>query len=96
MTSLERTIGQVLRIGVTASSLALAAGIVLEFFGLPGASWLLNAGVLTLLATPAARVVISIVEYIDARDWTFVTLTSIVLVELLASVVAALVFNKRF
>jgi uncharacterized membrane protein len=45
--------------------------------------------------TPVARVVVSLVQYAGARDWTFVTLTAIVLVELMASAVAALVFNKR-
>src|SRR5262249_51251157 len=95
VTSLERTIGIVLRIGVAASSTAHAAGLVLEFLSVRAATWFLNVGALTLLATPAARVVVSIVEYVDEREWTFVTLTSIVLAELLASVMAALVFNKR-
>ena len=95
MSRLERTIGVVLRAGVTASCLALAAGLILTFMDAPGAQWLLHAGILTLLATPVARVVVSIAEYIDERDWRFVTLTAIVLVELLASAVAALVFNQR-
>ena len=95
MSRLERTIGRVLRAGVTASSIALAMGLVLEFMNAPGAPWLLHAGILTLLATPVARVVVSIAEYVRERDWTFVTLTSVVLMELLASAVAALVFNKR-
>jgi uncharacterized membrane protein len=92
---LEGTIGLVLRAGVTASSVALAAGLVLEFMNVPGAQWLLHAGILTLLATPVARVVVSIGEYVRERDWVFATLTAIVLAELLASAVAALIFNKR-
>jgi uncharacterized membrane protein len=95
MTRIERTIGTVLRVGVFVSSVALAAGLILALVGAPGASLLLNLGILTLLVTPVARVLVSIVEYAAARDWTFVTLTAIVLVELLASAVAALVFNKR-
>jgi uncharacterized membrane protein len=97
MTRLERTIGLVLRVGVTASSIALASGLVLSFLGGPGpaAQLLLQIGILTLLATPVARVMVSIAEYVRERDWTFVTLTAIVLIELLASAVAALVFNKR-
>jgi len=95
MNRLEGTIGLVLRAGVTASSVALGVGLVLEFLNAPGAQWLLHAGILTLLATPVARVVVSIAEYIRERDWTFATLTAIVLVELLASAVAALAFNKR-
>ena len=95
MIRLERTIGLVLRVGVTVSSVALAAGLILTFLDAPGAQWLLHIGILTLLATPVARVLVSIAEYAGDRDWTFVALTAIVLVELLASAVAALVFNKR-
>ncbi len=32
---------------------------------------LLHAGIVMLLATPVARVVVSIVGYIRERDWTF-------------------------
>ena len=95
MSWLERTIGAVLRAGVIASSLALAVGLLLQFMNAPGAQQLLHAGILTLLATPVARVVVSIVGYIHQRDWTFSTLTAIVLLELLASAVAALVFKKH-
>ena len=95
MSWLERTIGTVLRAGVIASSLALAVGLLLQFMNAPGAQPLLHAGILTLLATPVARVVVSIVGYIRGRDWTFSTLTAIVLLELLASAVAALVFKKH-
>jgi uncharacterized membrane protein len=95
MIRLERTIGLVLRVGVTVSSVALAAGLILTFLNAPGAQWLLHIGILTLLATPVARVLVSIAEYAGDRDWTFVMLTAIVLAELLASAVAALVFSKR-
>jgi uncharacterized membrane protein len=92
---LERTIGIVLRVGVTVSSVSLVVGLVLAFFDVSGAHILLQVGVLTLLGTPVARVLVSIVEYVSERDWMFVTLTAIVLVELLASAVAALVFHRR-
>jgi uncharacterized membrane protein len=98
MTRLEHAVGIVLRAGVTASSLCLAVGLLMSFAGVgaSGASQqLLQVGILVLLATPAARVVVSIVEYVLERDWTFATLTLIVLGELVASAVAALVFNKR-
>ena len=93
---LERLIGTVLRVGVTTSSICLAAGVVLFFVGAGSiASALMQAGILILLATPVARVVVSVVQYAGERDWTFTTLTVVVLVELLASVVAALVFHRR-
>jgi uncharacterized membrane protein len=93
---LERTIGLVLRAGVVTSSVCLAVGLALSWLGLRAPSVvLLQLGVVVLLCTPVARVIVSIVEYAQERDWTFVTLTGIVLLELLASVVAALVFNRR-
>jgi uncharacterized membrane protein len=42
-----------------------------------------------LLATPAARVIVSVVEYVRERDWLFVALTLAVLLGLAASVWAA-------
>jgi len=98
MTRLELAIGFVLRAGVTVSSLCLALGLLMSLAGVgaAGASQLLlQVGILVLLATPAARVVVSVVEYALERDWTFAALTLIVLGELVASAVAALVFNKR-
>lgn len=93
---LERTIGWVLRIGVTTSSVCLASGLALELIGFSAlANVLLQTGIVVLLATPAVRVLVSIVEYVSERDWEFVALTAVVLVELMGSVVAALVFNRR-
>jgi len=95
-TGLERAIGTVLRVGVTASSAFLACGAAVFFFSDgPIAATLLQTGIVILLATPVARVVVSVVEYIGDRDWTFTALTTIVLLELLASVVAALVFHRK-
>ena len=94
---LERQVGIVLRAGVIASSLCLTAGLLL-FLATGGgalASVLLNAGIIILLATPVARVIVSTVQYVHERDWTFATLTFVVLLELIASAVAALVFNRK-
>ena len=92
---LERLIGVVLRVGVTTSSVCLAAGLALELLsGSAVSAGLLQVGIVVLLATPAARVVVSLVQYANERDWAFTALTGIVLVELMASAVAALVFNR--
>ncbi len=95
---LEARIGQTLRIGVNASSVALAVGLILNLFtGYQGtASWLMAAGLLMLMATPIARVTATVVEYARERDWTFFILTSIVLAELLAGIGAALILHRRF
>jgi uncharacterized membrane protein len=88
---LELMIGRVLRLGTATSSTCFAAGFSLMILGRGGAlaRVLLPAGLIILLATPAARVIVSVVEYVRARDWLFVALTLTVLVALAASVVAA-------
>lgn len=92
---LEVLIGRVLRTGVLASTLCLVVGLALAFLQPQAAPWLLNAGILLLIATPAARVVLSIVEYAVVRDRLFLILTTIVFLELVAGAVAALVFHRK-
>jgi uncharacterized membrane protein len=89
--SLELAIGRVLRVGVAASSVCLAAGLLLTLAGRDGrvAQVVLTSGLVILLATPAARVVVSVVEYAKERDWLFVALTLTVLLALVGSVVLA-------
>ena len=89
--NLELIIGRVLRLGTAASSACFAAGLSLIILGRGGslARVLLPAGLIILLATPAARVAVSVVEYVRERDWLFVALTLTVLLALAASVVAA-------
>lgn len=95
--NLERIIGHVLRGGVLISTVCLSAGLALSLATSGGAAsaLLLNAGIIVLLSTPVARVIVSIVQYVHDRDWQFATLTVIVLLELMASAVAALVFNRK-
>jgi uncharacterized membrane protein len=95
--ALEHAIGVVLRAGVMASSACLAIGLALALAnGEQGpALFLLHAGVILLLITPVARVVVSIFQFTAARNWTFMGLTIVVLVELMASAAAALVFKQR-
>jgi uncharacterized membrane protein len=94
---MERVVGIVLRSGVIASSACLTVGLILSLAMGGGtiAAFLLNAGILILLSTPVARVVVSTAEYVSERDWRFAALTGIVLLELIASAVAALVFNRK-
>jgi uncharacterized membrane protein len=89
--NLEAAIGRVLRLGVLASSACLGAGlaITLALGSTRLATGLLTTGLVILLATPAARVVVSTVSYARERDWLFVALTLTVLAELIASSIAA-------
>ena len=91
MQRLETTIGEVLRFGTITSSTMFAIGLVMTIVGYQPAvaQLLLAAGLCILLATPPARVVVSVIEYVRERDWTFVLLTLIVLLALAGSVVAA-------
>jgi uncharacterized membrane protein len=93
---LERIVGVVLQLGVAASTACLAVGLVMSFLrgGTGVARVLLNTGVIVLLATPVARVVVSMGEYALQRDWVFVGLTLTVLLELLASGLAAM-YGRR-
>jgi uncharacterized membrane protein len=88
---LDRAVGRVLNVGVTASSACLAIGLGLSMSAVTAgaAHLLLNAGLVVLMATPVGRVVISVREYALERDWPFVLLTTIVLLELAGSLLAA-------
>lgn len=94
---LERAVGLVLRGGVIVSTACLTTGLLASLVGGGGsvAAVLLNVGILVLLATPVARVVVSTAEYAIEGDWRFAALTGVVLLELIASAVAALVFNRK-
>ncbi len=89
---LERWLGKILTAGVLASTGLLAAGLLLQLFGVePGASAALTSGgLIVLMATPVARVVASVVEYTVERDWLFAMLTTTVLVILLGSLVVSM------
>jgi len=88
---LEVAIGRVLRVGVAASSVLLVVGLLLTLVHKADdvALIVLTIAIVILLATPAARVVISVVEYVRERDWLFAGLTLIVLLTLAGSVVVA-------
>ncbi len=88
---LERRLGRVLTVGTRVSTGVLALGLAATF-ALPNsrlAQALLTGGLLVLLLTPVARVVVSVVGYLGERDWWLVLCTSIVLALLIASFVAA-------
>jgi uncharacterized membrane protein len=88
---LERLLGVVLKWGALTSTTLLAAGLLLQLVGVdPTASSLLTrAGLIILMATPVGRVVVSVWDYAQQRDWTFFALTATVLVILLGSLVVS-------
>jgi len=89
---LEHHLGRLLVTGVIASAVLLFAGLALWLANpeIPVARWLLNGGLVVLMATPILRVFVSVVEYVRMRDWFFVAITVVVLIELTVTVVVAL------
>ena len=72
MTAFETLLGRTLHAGVAVSTGMLAAGLVLTLAA-PGAvaDLLLQGGLVVLMGTPMARVLISCAEYVRQRDWFF-------------------------
>ena len=91
LTRLEYHVGKLFVVGVTisAAALALGLGLFLVTPDTPAAGWLLNAGLLVLMATPMLRVLLSVVEYVRMGDWFFATTTLVVIAELSVAVVSA-------
>jgi uncharacterized membrane protein len=89
---LEHHLGRLLVTGVIASAVLLIAGLALWLASpeTPLSRWLLNGGLVVLMATPILRVFVSVVEYVQMRDWLFVAITVVVLIELGVTVVVAL------
>ena len=87
----EVTLGWVLGAGVLASTFCLAAGLVATLVRGESAlaRLLLSAGLVLLMATPIARVLLSAFTYLRRRDWLFAALTLIVFLQLVASVIVA-------
>ncbi len=89
---LEGRLGQLFVAGLTLSASALACGLAL-FLTVPDSSLartLLSAGLMILMATPLMRVLFSVIEYARIRDWFFVVVTAVVLVQLTVTMIFAL------
>ena len=89
---LELVLGKVLLVGSTASTIILAAGLVLVLAwpSMAAGDWLLRAGLIVLMATPALRVLVSVIEYTRSGEWLFAALTATVLLVLAGSLGVAL------
>jgi uncharacterized membrane protein len=89
---LELHLGRLLVTGVTLSALLLALGLGLWLFhpNHAGALWLLNAGLIVLMATPIMRVIVSFAEYLALGQWFFAGVTILVLLELTITVLVAI------
>lgn len=82
---LEYWFGRVLVTGVIISASLLALGLALWTVGINNA-WerhILDAGLVTLMATPIVRVIVAAIEYTRRRDWFFAA-TSLAVLGVLA------------
>lgn len=88
---LERWLGRTLGWGTILAAVLLALGLVFSVAGVDTGvpSSLAQVGLIVLMATPVARVVLSVVEYARQRDWAFVALTLTVLGMLVVSFMIA-------
>jgi uncharacterized membrane protein len=82
-TALDRAIEVVLTVGLLASSVLLAAGL------LAGRHGLLAAGMVMLMLTPVARVVVVTIDLVRQRDWVFAGTSAWILGVLLFSLYVA-------
>jgi len=78
-------VGRVLKTGVLVSTVLLALGLLSWLMGVGIAGMLLNAGLVTLMATPVVRLLASLVEYVRTREWFFVVMTAAVVVVLIGT-----------
>jgi uncharacterized membrane protein len=71
-TPFEHLLGRTLHAGIVVSTGLLAIGLLLALAA-PGrvADLLLQSGLLVLMGTPMARVLLSCAEYLRQRDWFF-------------------------
>lgn len=79
LTRLEHQIGRVLRLGVMLSAGALGLGLLLSFAHVAAAPWLLNAGLVLLMAIPVTRIAASFGDAVRRRDRLLGWATAIVL-----------------
>jgi uncharacterized protein (DUF983 family) len=89
---LERRLGRLFVAGLTLSAASLVCGlaIYLRAPDTPLAPRFLSIGLIVLMATPLLRVLFSVVEYARMRDWFFVFVTAVVLVQLTVTMIVAL------
>ncbi|BCS35817.1 hypothetical protein TBR22_A50510 [Luteitalea sp. TBR-22] len=87
MTTFERVLGRTLGLGVMLATTLLAAGLAWTLLA-PGhrAELVLDAGLIVLMATPMARVLLSCAEYVRQRDWFFAVSAGAVLAVLAATI----------
>lgn len=86
---MDRAIERVLRVGTWVAAGLLAGGLVVSLVTGDSDTPVLHAGLWVLIATPIVRVLVSLGDDVKRRDWTFATLTSVVLLFVALSLLRA-------
>ncbi len=88
---LEVRLGRLLTIGSTLSTVMLSAGLAVWLVtgDTTLAYPLVTAGLVILMATPIARVAVSVLGFAWQRQWRYVAMTLLVLLALAGSVLVA-------
>jgi len=84
-------VGRVLRTGVLMSSVLMGLGLLAWLLDVAAAAALLNAGLVSLMATPVVRLLASLIEYLRTREWSFVWMTGAVVIILAGTVLYAVI-----
>jgi uncharacterized membrane protein len=89
---IEAILGRVLGAGSALSTALLAIGLLLTIAvpAAPATAFTLRTGLLILMATPMARVLVATIAYSRAREWSSTLMAGTVLLVLLGSVVIAI------
>lgn len=91
MTTFEAVLGRTLGVGVTLATALLGVGLAWTLLAPgPGAARVLDAGLVVMMATPMARVLLSCAEYVRQRDWFFAISAGAVLAVLALTIWQAL------
>jgi len=89
----ERLQGQIETLlggGVIVSAIALAGGLLLRFAGIAAAEWVLDAGLVALMALPCARIAFSFADALRRGDRLLAFATAMVLCVMAVSLVYSL------
>lgn len=80
MKHFDAIISLALRIGVLLSAALFFIGLIFSY------SLLMTLGVFVLLSTPVIRVILSVILFVQLKNKLYITITSIVLINLLIAI----------
>jgi uncharacterized membrane protein len=83
-------VGWTLRIGAWVSFVLIVAGLVLGMAHVAAAAWVLRAGILLLMFTPAVRILVAGIVFLHEKDYRYALVSFTVLTIVVATSTLAL------